>query len=78
MGTSQSKFAMCSYAFKVVNKPLAKGTGVKSFDNDFDNEVIQRESSFESDDDEWGEWPKDAHGNLCLYKVVGRFSVPLH
>ena len=43
MGTSQSKFAMCSYAFtkerlqcfKVVNKPLAKGTGVKSIDNDF-------------------------------------------
>ena len=86
MGTSQSKLAMCSYAFtkerlqcfKVVNKPLPKGTGVKSIDNDFDYEVIQRESSLESEDDEWGEWPKDAHGNPCLYKVVARFSVPLH
>ncbi len=49
---------------------------MKSIDNDFDYD--QRESSLESEDDEWGEWPKDAHGNPCLYKVVARFSVPLH
>ena len=40
--------------FKVANKPLAKGTGVKSIEHDFDYQVIERgwSSSSDSEDDE--------------------------
>ena len=85
MGTPQSKFAVGSHAYtrerlqcyRVVNKPLPKGEGVKANDNP-DCETIQRESSLESEDSEQEEWPKDVHGNPCMYKVMARISVPLH
>ena len=76
MGNSQSEFVACSYAstkeklqhFKVANKPLAKGTGVKSSEHDFDYQVIEHgwSSSSDSEDDEL--W-KDANGSTKLLLV---------